>query len=145
MVFLISYIHQLEILPSKCDFAKKRCDERQSLRFDEICKSMKSFNMFGSSFKEHIQPPLTCPFKKVTIYNPFVHKHLSTHHSLFFCKGVYKFNNVTANIGIVSKFPIGGHLWAAEIKFIDSNKKTIFCGNSGIMIKDPRKRGNSGK
>jgi hypothetical protein len=81
--------------------------------------------MFGSSFREDIEPPLTCPFKK----------------------GVYKFNNVTVNVGMLQRLPLSGATWQARIELLGENDKVIFCGNSGIVVKDAsRKRpSNRGK
>jgi hypothetical protein len=112
---------QMNLTTTQCDFERRHCEEPglagRPMRFERVCSSMKTFNMFGSSFKRDIEPPLTCPFKR----------------------GVYKFNNVTANIGIISRFPIGGSLWDAQIKFLDRKDKVVFCANTGIVIKEAQK------
>jgi hypothetical protein len=49
-------------------------------------------------------------------------------------QGLYYFDNVTADIGLVSKFPIGGYRWEVDIVIAEKGDKTVFCTKTGIVV-----------
>jgi hypothetical protein len=55
-------------------------------------------------------------------------------------QGLYYFDNVTADIGIVSKLPIDGYRWEVDIVLAEKEDKTVFCTKTGIVVHSKRRQ-----
>lgn len=108
------------MISKRCDFNMTNCESYDIMNIRDICKIFELEDQLWSEFMNHVNPKITCPFKK----------------------GAHKITEALVDVGYIAHLPIHGFLWVTEkvykVTKRRKKKRLVFCVTFELRVQKKR-------